>query len=108
MTRVSSEKEIVEYVRAARAGRAPFEIVAGGTKRGAGKPMGNLPVLDVSGTSGIVDYQPEELIVTARPGTTLSELKAALAEKGQCLGFDPVGWSLFGADGKPTLGGAVS
>ena len=36
MTRVSSEKEIVEYVRAARDGRTPFEIVAGGTKRGAG------------------------------------------------------------------------
>ena len=56
-----------------------------------------LPVLDVSGLSGIVEYQPEELIVTARPGTPLAELKAALAEKNQCLGFDPVDWTLFGA-----------
>ena len=108
MTRVSSENEIVEFVCAARETRAPFEIVAGGTRRGVGRPMGNLPVLDVSGVSGIVEYQPEELIVTARPGTRLVELKALLAEKNQCLGFDPVHWTLFGANGIPTLGGAMS
>jgi glycolate oxidase FAD binding subunit len=113
MTRVSSEAEILDFVRAARDKREPFEIVGGGTRRGAGKPMASalgkpLPVLDVSGVAGIVEYQPEELIVTARPGTTLTELKAVLAEKNQCLGFDPVHWALFGADGKATLGGAVS
>jgi glycolate oxidase FAD binding subunit len=112
MTRVSSESEIVDFVQAARESRTPFEIVGGGTRRGAGKPMASdgrkLPVLDVSGVSGIVEYQPEELIVTARPGTSLTELKAALAAKNQCLGFDPVDWTLFGAPGKATLGGAVS
>lgn len=112
MTRVSSENEIVDFVAAARESRAPFEIVSGGTRRSAGKPMASdgkaLPVLDVSGVSGIVEYQPEELIITARPGTSLAELKAALAAKNQCLGFDPVAWSLFGDKGKPTLGGAVS
>jgi glycolate oxidase FAD binding subunit len=112
MTRVSSETEILDFVRAARESRTPFEIVGGGTRRGAGKPMAGgaakLPVLDVSGVSGIIEYQPEELIVTARPGTSLAELKAALAAKNQCLGFDPVDWALFGAAGKATLGGAVS
>jgi glycolate oxidase FAD binding subunit len=113
MTRVSSEAEILDFVAAARDKREPFEIVGGGTRRGAGKPMASamgkpLPVLDVSGVAGIVEYQPEELIVTARPGTTLTELKAVLAEKNQCLGFDPVHWALFGADGRATLGGAVS
>ena len=112
MTRVSSENEIVDFVQAARESRTPFEIVGGGTRRGAGRPMAGegkkLPVLDVSGVSGIVEYQPEELIVTARPGTTLVELKTALAAKNQCLGFDPVDWTLFGAPGKATLGGAAS
>jgi glycolate oxidase FAD binding subunit len=114
MTRVSSESEIVDYVRAARADRSPFEIVAGGTRRGVGKPMsdpktgGDLPVLDVSGVLGIIEHQPEELIITARPGTSLAELKKVLAQKNQCLGFDPVDWTLFGGTGIPTLGGAVS
>lgn len=107
MTKVSSEDEIVAFVRAARADHAPFEIVAAGTRRSAGNPMGDLPLLDVSGVSGIMDYQPEELIITARPGTKLAELKAVLAQKNQCLGFDPVDWTLLDG-GHGTLGGAVS
>jgi glycolate oxidase FAD binding subunit len=113
MTRLSNEAEVVEFVRAAREKRAPFEIVGGGTRRGAGRPMAGangkpLPVADVSGLSGIVEYLPEELIITARPGTTLAELKSVLAERNQALGFDPADWTLFGAAGKATLGGAVS
>jgi glycolate oxidase FAD binding subunit len=46
--------------------------------------------------------------VTARPGTSLAELKALLAAKNQCLGFDPANWTLLGGNGNPTLGGAVS
>jgi len=112
MTKVSSEAEILDYVRAARESRTPFEIVAGGTRRAVGKPMGALSVFDVAGVSGIIDYQPEELIITARPGTPLAELKAVLAQKNQCLGFDPVDWNLF-ADARTTsaggtLGGAAS
>jgi glycolate oxidase FAD binding subunit len=107
MTKVSSEEEIVDFVRAARTDRAPFEIVAAGTRRAAGNPMAELPVFDVFGVSGIIDYQPEELIITARPGTPLAELKAVLAQKNQCLGFDPVDWTLLGG-AHGTLGGAVS
>ena len=112
MTKVSSEEEIVDFVRSARTDRAPFEIVAAGTRRAAGNPMAALPILDVSGVSGIIDYQPEELIITARPGTPLAELKAVLAQKNQCLGFDPVNWVLLGGgvigNGGGTLGGAAS
>ena len=108
MTRLASEDQVMDFVRAAREEARPFEIVGGGTRRAVGKPMGNLPVADVSGLSGIVKYEPEELILTVRPGTTLSEIKSALTEKNQCLGFDPVEWTLFEAKGKATIGGAVS
>ncbi len=108
MTRVSSEQQIADFVGAARQSRTPFEIVGGGTRRNVGRPMADLPVLDVSGVSGIIEYQPEELMVTARPGTTLSELRAVLAEKNQCLGFDPMAWRLLGGAGDATLGGAMS
>ncbi len=74
-----------------------------------GRPLNNLPMLDVSGLSGIVKYEPAELIVTARPATPLAEIKAVLGEKHQRLGFDPADWSrLLGSNGVATLAGAAS
>ncbi len=121
MNKADNPAQVIEFVRAARADRAPFEIVAGGTRRAVGRPLlgtdgGALPLLDVSGLCGIVKYEPEELIVTAAPATPLAEINAVLAEKGQRLGFDPADWSrLLGSDGaaasasaRATLGGAAS
>jgi glycolate oxidase FAD binding subunit len=109
MEKAASETQVVEFVRAARETKSPFEIVAGGTRRQVGKPLNNLPVLDVSVLSGIVKYEPGELIVTAAPSTPLTEIAAVLAEKGQRLGFDPADWSrLLGSNGVATLGGAAS
>ncbi len=108
MIAVHSEAEVIEAVRAARTAKSPLEIVAGGTRRCFGRPaMGTR--LDVSGLAGIVTYEPEELIVTLKPGTPLVEIEAVLQARGQRLGFDPADWSgLFGASGTATIGGAVS
>jgi glycolate oxidase FAD binding subunit len=38
---------------------------------------------------GIVDYEPTELVITARCGTPLAEIEAVLAERGQMLAFEP-------------------
>lgn len=109
MSKVANEDQVAEFVRAARETKAPFEIVAGGTRRSVGKPVGALAMLDVSGLAGIVKYEPAELIITARPATSLTEIKAVLAEKGQRLGFDPADWSrLLGSNGAATLAGAAS
>ncbi len=109
MTRIANEDQVVEFVRAARQAKAPFEIVAGGTRRSVGKPVGDVPMLDVSGLAGIIKYEPAELIITAQPATPLTEIKAVLAEKGQRLGFDPADWSrLLGSNGAATLAGAAS
>ena len=106
--RVASEEEVVDVVRDARARSAPLEIVGNGTKRALGRPCEG-EVLDVSGLCGIVVYEPEELILTAKPGTTLRDVSTALAAKGQQLGFDPPAWArLFGSNGEATLGGAIS
>jgi glycolate oxidase FAD binding subunit len=108
MIAATSEHQVIEFVRAARADRAPFEIVSGGTRRGVGHPL-DLPLLDVSGLSGIIKYEPEELILTAAPATPLAEINAVLAAKGQRLGFDPADWSrLLGSNGVATLAGALS
>ncbi len=107
----ASEEDVVEAVRAARQWRTPLEIVAGGSKRTLGRAVTAMgSVLDVSGLKGIVSYEPEELILTARPGTPVAEIEALLAQKGQRLGFDPPDWGpLLGQpDGLGTLGGAIS
>lgn len=114
MSKVTTEDQVVEFVRASRETRTPFEIVAGGTRRQVGRPLldsngGDLQMLDVSSLSGIVKYEPAELIITARPATPLTEIKAVLAQKGQRLGFDPADWSgLLGSNGVATLAGAAS
>ncbi|HEV2563325.1 MAG TPA: FAD-binding protein [Rhizomicrobium sp.] len=109
MTRIAitSEAELADVIR----GRdAPLEIIGAGTKRDYGKPLENLDVLDVSALSGILSYEPEELVITARAATPVAEIEAAIAEKNQRLGFDPADWGpLFGAPAsKATIAGALS
>jgi glycolate oxidase FAD binding subunit len=103
------EAEVVEAVRAASHGRRTLEIVGGGTRRSFGRPTQCDDVLDLSGLSGIVSYEPEELIVTVRPGAALEEIESTLGAKSQRLGFEPQDWRApLGAHGTPTIGGAIS
>jgi glycolate oxidase FAD binding subunit len=109
MSKVANESQVVEFVRQARAEKKPFEILAGGTRRGIGAPIPALPQLDVSAIKGIVNYEPEELICTLAPGTPLPEVESVLAQRGQRLGFDPADWSqVHGITGTATIGGALS
>lgn len=90
-----------DVIGEAAARRAPLRLRGGGSKDFFGNaPRGE--VLDTRGYAGIVDYEPAELVVTARCGTALAELERALDEKGQCLPFEP---PHFGA---ATLGGCVA
>lgn len=94
--------DLVERVRSAAATQAPLRIRGAGSKDFYGGSLrGDL--LDVSGLAGISSYEPTELVVTARTGTPLAELEAALAERGQCLAFEP---PRFGGGG--TVGGMVA
>ncbi len=106
---VENEAQVVEAVREARERRTTLEIVGGGTRRTFGRPIECETVLDVSRLSGIVNYEPEELILTLKPGTPLAEIETLLSANGQRLGFDPQDWSvLLGSSGMSTIGGAVS
>jgi glycolate oxidase FAD binding subunit len=69
------------------AGR-PLRPVGGDTKRRLGRAVDAEP-LTLAGHTGIVEYEPTELVVTVRSGTPLAELETALAERGQMLGFEP-------------------
>jgi len=95
-------QHLIDQVRAALAARTPLRIRGGDTKAFLGSAVDGLP-LDTRSCSGIVSHEPTELVITARAGTPLAEVVAALADKGQHLPFDP---PRFG-DGA-TLGGVVA
>jgi len=78
---------IGRIAEAARSGR-PLAIRGGASKAFYGGPEQG-EAFDVSAYRGIVAYEPTELVVTARAGTPLVELAAALAEEGQWLAFEP-------------------
>jgi glycolate oxidase FAD binding subunit len=99
---VDALASLIEQIQAARADKALLDIRGGGTKAFYGGPVQG-QVLDVRPLSGISSYEPSELVVTVRGGTALAELEAALAEKGQCLPFEP---PRFLAGG--TVGGMVA
>ena len=94
---------IIAALHRARDNRSPVTISGGGSKRHLAGRDCDYEELDVSGHRGIVDYQPGELVITARAGTPLCEITATLAEQNQILSFEP---PLF--NGKATLGGTLA
>src|SRR5690349_24754138 len=102
-------EELRDAVAGALAAEEPVEIVGAGSKRGLGRPLQTPHVLDLSRLSGIRDYAPSELVLTAGAATPLAEIERALAECRQMLAFEPPDWrALLGQDGEPTLGGALA
>ena len=93
---------LAERIRSAIADDTPLSIVGGGSKAFLGRPTQARP-LHVGGHRGIVSYEPSELVVTARGGTSLREVEAALEERAQMLAFEP---PRFGDT--DTLGGTVA
>jgi len=93
---------LTERVRAAQAAGTPLNLTGHGSKAFyGGTPQGE--PLELTELAGISSYEPTELVVTARAGTPIVELEAALAERGQCLAFEP---PRFG--GRGTVGGMVA
>jgi len=94
--------QLAAAIRGAAAQKRPLCIRGGGTKDFYGGPWRGDP-LNATDYRGIVAYEPTELVITARAGTPLSDIEAALREKGQMLAFEP---PHFGPGA--TLGGTVA
>jgi glycolate oxidase FAD binding subunit len=100
--RNEAEHALAERIRAAAAARTPLVIQGGGTKAFYGNSCSG-ELLDARVLNGIVEYEPTELVVTAKCGMALAELEAVLAARGQMLPFEPPHY----APGA-TIGGAVA
>jgi glycolate dehydrogenase FAD-binding subunit len=91
-----------ERVTAAARGRTPVRLRGAGSKDFYAESLAG-ELIELRGWRGIVDYEPSELVITARCGTPLSEVEAALTAHDQFLAFEPPS---FGAD--PTIGGVIA
>jgi glycolate oxidase FAD binding subunit len=105
-----TEADVIDAVRDARERQRTLEVVGAGTKRAFGRVAPCDDVLDMSGLSGVVSYEPEELILTVKSGTPVAEITALLETRNQRLGFEPADWGpLLGTPaGKATIGGVLS
>lgn len=98
-------QHLIDQIQTAATHKQPLRIRGGGSKDFYGQSLQG-ELLDTRNYRGITSYEPSELVVTARCGTPLTELEAALAEKGQCLAFEPPRFA--GTDGPGTVGGMVA
>lgn len=104
------EVGVQDAVARAASAREPLFVQGNATKIAMLRSVQAARVLSTAGLSGITLYSPSELIVSAKAGTPVAEIEAALAEKGQQLTAEPPDLSrIFGATGKPqTIGGVTA
>jgi len=100
---------VTDRIQSAIASASPLRIRGGGSKDFYAQPLSG-EVLDTTGLSGVLSYEPSELVVTVGAGTPLVEMEALLAAQGQCLPFEPphFAWSHSEGVSRATVGGMVA
>jgi glycolate oxidase FAD binding subunit len=108
--RVRDAKDVESAVQwALGAGRA-VEILGHGSKRAIGRPPQTDLILDLADLTGVTLYEPDELVLSAKAGTSLTEIETLVAAKGQRLAFEPMdcGPLSGGPIGRGTIGGTIA
>jgi glycolate oxidase FAD binding subunit len=106
----TTAEQLRDTVAWATAEEIKLEVLGSASKRGFGRPLALEHRLELAGLAGILFYEPEELVLSARVGTPLAEVKAALAARKQELAFEPLDLAPLygGAAGAGTIGGTVA
>ena len=109
---VSDLEQVRDAVQDAVSAQSRLEVRAAGTKRHLGRIAAYDAVLDVSAFNGIIDYQPEELVLTLRAGTPMDAVETALADARQMLAFEPPSMTRILGEAAPgvrgTIGGVIA
>jgi glycolate oxidase FAD binding subunit len=105
-----SEDEIVRIVQERAEASAPIEVLGNGTKRPYGHQVEAEDELSTKDLTGVLVYEPSELVISARAGTRVQEIETVLAAENQFLAFEPPDFGLFygGEAGRGTLGGRIA
>ena len=99
---MEASDQIKQQVTQAFADKTPLNINGGGSKRFLGV-QSDADTLSTSNHSGLISYEPSELVFTAKAGTTLNELRTTLADQKQMLAFEPPAF-----DDAATIGGTIA
>jgi glycolate oxidase FAD binding subunit len=84
----NSPNEICDWMKSNPS--SSIQPVGGRSKSAlSARPNDAVIQVDMTGISGIIDYQPADFTISVRAGTMVSEVQQALAEHGQFLPFDP-------------------
>ena len=110
LLRPASPAELLDIVADAARDGTKLAIRGGGSKRAIGRPATGAAELSLAALSGVVDYDPAELVLTVQAGTPLAEIEALLGTRNQMLAFAPFDHGpLFGEPaGAATLGGVIA
>jgi glycolate oxidase FAD binding subunit len=104
------EREFSRLLAEATATTTPVALVGGGTKEHVGRPMQTAATISTRGLRGITLYEPNEMVMSARAGTALTQVEESLADRGQMLAFEPIELAgLTGGNaGEGTIGGVFA
>ena len=109
MPKIQNLDDAAAVIIDAQQNKHQLEVRGLGTKTALGNQPDYDDCLDVSAMQGIIDYQPEELVLTVRAGTTLSVIEAELAKANQMLAFEPADLSgILASKSTGTIGGVLA
>ncbi|MBR9778809.1 glycolate oxidase subunit GlcE [Thalassospira xiamenensis] len=108
----TTPEQLREAISWALGSKNPLEIIGSGSKKTYGHAVAADHVLDLSKLTGVMFYEPEELVVSVRAGTSLAEIHALLRDKNQQFHFEPGNFPGLLADGVTdhagTIGGLIA
>lgn len=104
-----NEENAADIIRDHAQARRALEIIGGNTRSGFGNRVEADSTLSSRGISGIVAYNPAEMVMTVKAGTPVAQVEAALSAANQMLAFEPMDHrALMGTAGEPTIGGVFA
>ena len=105
----NNEAELVSVIQQALSDATPLLVQGNGSRSGLGRTVQSAKTLSTSNLSGITLLEPAEMVFSAKAGTPVSVVKAALAEHGQAMTFEPMDHRrLYGTASEPTIGAVAA
>lgn len=105
----ATEMEAADIICRHADARRSLSITGGNTRSGFGNRVKTDACLSSRALSGIVAYNPAEMVMTVRAGTPVAEVEAALSAASQMMAFEPMDHrAVMGTVGEPTIGGVFA